>query len=336
MKLLIVTQVLDKHHPILGFFHRWVEEFAKHCEKVTVICLQKGEYTLPDNVSVYSLGKEVGKSRLAYLITFYKLIWKLRHEYDNVFVHMNQIYVILGAAFWRALGKRVGLWYAHGTVSQSLKVAEKMTNIVFTCSYESFKVKSNKVVVTGHGIDINHFKISEAEKTRDLVTVGRISKTKNLDELIDVLCKVRESHDVTLSIIGGAVTIEDKVYEGILKQYIANNNLEAKVNFIGSVSQSELPKYLSQSKIFVTTARNGSLDKAMLEAMACGLPIVSLAEGSKSLPLGSAQVKSVEDFTIEVKKVLESQQYKKNQYADYVTCNHSLQSLVPKILMKLS
>ena len=129
MKLLIVTQVLDKHHPILGFFHRWVEEFATHCEKVTVICLQKGEYTLPDNVIVYSLGKEIGKSRLAYLATFYKLIWKLRHEYDNVFVHMNQIYVISGAPFWRPLNKKVSLWYAHGSVSRSLKLAEKMTNV---------------------------------------------------------------------------------------------------------------------------------------------------------------------------------------------------------------
>lgn len=335
MKLLIVTQVLDKHHPILGFFHRWVEEFAKHCEKVTVICLQKGEYKLPDNVDVYSLGKEVGKSRLAYLFTFYKLIWKHRHEYDNVFVHMNQIYVILGAPLWRALKKKVGLWYAHGSVTPSLTWAEKMTNVVFTCTAESFRIKSYKVVVTGHGIDTNHFNIKTGEKIYDLVTVGRITKTKNLAELIEIISRVRESYDVSLSIIGSALTAEDKTYEADLKQYVTSKNLSDKVTFIGNVTQGDLPKYLNRAKIFVTAAKNGSLDKAMLEAMACGLAVVSLAEGSTSLPLGSAQVIDRDGFVTEVKKVLESHKYTNEQYANFVLQKHSLQTLVPKILTKL-
>ena len=59
MKLLILTQKIDINDPILGFFHRWVEEFSKHCEKITVICLEKGEHHLPENVKVLSLGKEI-------------------------------------------------------------------------------------------------------------------------------------------------------------------------------------------------------------------------------------------------------------------------------------
>jgi len=62
MKLLIVTQTIDSNDPVLGFFVRWVEEFSKQCEEVTVICLQKGEYELPKNVRVFSLGKESTKS----------------------------------------------------------------------------------------------------------------------------------------------------------------------------------------------------------------------------------------------------------------------------------
>ena len=58
MKLLIITQKVDDHDDVLGFFVRWIEEFAKYVEKVTVVCLQKGTYYLPDNVTVLSLGKE--------------------------------------------------------------------------------------------------------------------------------------------------------------------------------------------------------------------------------------------------------------------------------------
>jgi len=58
MKLLITTQTIDKNDPILGFFHGWVKEFSKHFEEINVICLKEGEHNLPENVHVYSLGKE--------------------------------------------------------------------------------------------------------------------------------------------------------------------------------------------------------------------------------------------------------------------------------------
>lgn len=336
MKLLIVTQVLDKNHPILGFFHRWVEEFAVHCEKVHVICLEEGDHMLPANVIVHSLGKEKGNGKFGYLFKFYSLIFSLRKDYDNVFVHMNQIYVILGAPFWRAFGKKVGLWYAHGSTPASLKLAEKMTNVIFTCSEDSFKVSSKKVVVTGHGIDSNHFKPSDFSKTKDLITVGRITESKNLITLIEVIEELQKTHPVKLTIVGTVVTESECKYEEKLRDIVAEKQLESIVEFVGRVPQDHLPQTLGQAKVFVTAAQNGSLDKAMLEAMACGLSIVSMAPGSTSLPLGTAQTMSKEAFLIEIKKVLESLVFKRPEYVAYVSINHSLVSLIPRILNRLS
>ncbi len=61
MKLLILTQKVDKNDDILGFFHGWIAEFARYCEKVTVVALEVHEYDLPRNVKVLSLGKEKSK-----------------------------------------------------------------------------------------------------------------------------------------------------------------------------------------------------------------------------------------------------------------------------------
>ena len=58
MKLLIITQKIDKNDDLLGIYHKWVKKIAAKCESVRVICLYKGEYDLPDNVKVFSLGKE--------------------------------------------------------------------------------------------------------------------------------------------------------------------------------------------------------------------------------------------------------------------------------------
>ena len=113
-RLLILTQKIDRNDPILGFFHRWVEEFAKHCESVIVVCLQKGEYDLPKNVRVLSIGKEEGGSRMRkivrYIVRFYRYIWHERENYDAVFVHMNPIYVCLAGPWWRLTGRKIALW----------------------------------------------------------------------------------------------------------------------------------------------------------------------------------------------------------------------------------
>ncbi len=336
MKLLICTQAIDKNHPILGFFHRWVEEFAKHCEVVHVICLQEGEHSLPANVHVHSLGKESGQSRLKYLWRFYRLIWKLRHEYDSVFVHMNQIYVILGAPLWRAFDKRIGLWYMHGSVPLTLRLAEKMTNVVFTGSPESFKLISKKVLVTGHGIDTKHFSLRSVQKDIDIITVGRLSPSKNLIESINVLSKLQqEGQYCSLIIIGKALNVDDVVYQQKLEAEITAQNLQSSVHFIGPVSQQDLPEYLSRAKVFLHTAQNGSLDKAILEAMAVGLPVVSSAPGSASLSLGEAYARTAEELGEQIKKVLESNSYHRPDYVNYVVEQHGLNALIPKIVSNL-
>ena len=40
MKILIITQKVDQNDDVLGFFHGWIAEFAKHCEQVTVYFLR--------------------------------------------------------------------------------------------------------------------------------------------------------------------------------------------------------------------------------------------------------------------------------------------------------
>src|SRR5680860_553091 len=101
MKLLILTQKIDIEDDVLGFFHDWVKEFSKHCDGMVVVALGVGRYALPENVKVLSLGKEVGISRIKYIRNFYKYIWQERNNYDKVFIHMNQEYILLGGLFWK-------------------------------------------------------------------------------------------------------------------------------------------------------------------------------------------------------------------------------------------
>ncbi len=286
MKLLIVTQVIDTEHPILGFFHRWVEELAKHCEQVQVICLQAGTYNLPPHVTVHSLGKEAGKGRLVYLVRFFKLIWVLRRQYDTVFVHMNQLYVILGAPVWRILGKRIGLWYAHGTVSSSLRLATFLTHIVFTSTSEGFRINTKKLVLVGQGIDTKQF-VSGARspsKTVHLITVGRISTSKNIDTLLQACALLKQrGQEFRFKIVGVATTESEKMYEHQVRKLTSELGLDEYVEWTGAISNRALPAVLQQSDIFIHDGSTNSLDKTLLEAALCGCIVVSSNPAYRSL-----------------------------------------------------
>jgi glycosyltransferase involved in cell wall biosynthesis len=278
MKLLIITQVIDTEHPILGFFHRWVEEFAKHCEHVHVICLQAGKHSLPQNVTVHSLGKEAGKSRLSYLIRFYQLMWSLRHEYDSVFVHMNQIYVVLGGLFWRLMGKKVGLWYAHGAVTNSLRISTIVSHLIFTSTEQGFQILTPKRKIVGQGIDTLIFTDTDREVSDvlQLVTVGRISQSKNIETLLQACASLRDQNILFhFNIIGVPTTSSESIYAERMYKLTNELQLDMQVTFVGAVSNHELPRHLQQSDIFIHDGSTNSLDKTLIEAALCGCVVVS-------------------------------------------------------------
>src|SRR3989344_551624 len=134
MRLLICTQAVDRNDPVLGFFHRWIEEFSPHAEKVTVICLRKGEYDLP-NIEVIALSE---RGRLLRAIELLSIVFRRRREYDTVFVHMNPEYIVAAGWLWRILGKKVALWYAHKSVDLKLRIATTFAHIICTASKGSF------------------------------------------------------------------------------------------------------------------------------------------------------------------------------------------------------
>jgi glycosyltransferase involved in cell wall biosynthesis len=278
MKLLILTQKVDKNDSVLGFFHRWIEEFSKNFESVTVICLYKGEYSLPNNVKVLSLGKEAGVSRIKYVFNFYKYIVSERKNYDKVFIHMNQIYALLGGLYWKVIGKDVYLWYTHKSVTVSLKLALLFVKKVFTASAESFRIKTEKLKVMSHGIDLDLFSFDQNKIYTDklrLITIGRISRSKDLVTILNAVSQIRNDIDISLDVVGEPVTNDDKKYFEDIKKVVAEKSLATIVNFVGPKTQTQIVPLLKDADLFIHTSTTGSLDKAALEAMACGTLVMS-------------------------------------------------------------
>jgi glycosyltransferase involved in cell wall biosynthesis len=192
---------------------------------------------------------------------------------------MNQIYVILGGVLWRVWGKRIGLWYAHGAVSTSLKVATLLTHTVFTSTPQGFRISSAKKVVTGQGIDMSRFVYAERQPQThqlQLITVGRVSVSKQLETLLQACALLRQQGvSFQFRIVGSVVTEADKAYEANLRAYCDRKGIADAIIWQGPATQSELPSLLAVADLFIHDGVTNSLDKVLVEAVACGVPTIS-------------------------------------------------------------
>ncbi len=299
MRLLIITQAVDLEDPIMGFFHNWISEFSKRCEMVNVICLKKGEYNLPLNVKVLSLGKVASsatsrggwkkiKSKSLYIFRFYKYIWQERGNYDAVFVHMNQEYVLLGGLFWKMAGKRVFIWRNHSMGSLLTKAAVFLSDKVFCTSPYSFTAKFKKTIIMPVGIDTNVFTESRIMnpaqpnysgryelRKRKILFLSRMSPIKRPDLLVEALKIVKEKNiDFICHFYGDALPKHKEYFDGI-KNKVDKYGLNENIKFFKEVPNYKTPEIYNEHEIFVNLTPSGSFDKTILEASACGcIPII--------------------------------------------------------------
>lgn len=272
MRLLIMTQKVDRADPILGFFHRWVEAFARQCESVTVIGQEVGEHAFPPNVSVYSLGKEQQLFRWRQVIRFWNFNLILHRKYDVVLVHMTPVWVVLGAWLWFPLRKRTYLWYEARGGGWALPVALRLVRKVFGATEHGLPRSSPRRVILGHGVDTNFFVPAPEQREEGLVaTVGRITPVKHLDHVVRTFVSLPGNPRLFLA--GNTITKRDTLEKQRILALIRELCIEDRVT-IRALRNEEVRDLLQRASLFLH-ACSGGLDKVVLEAMACGCPIVS-------------------------------------------------------------
>lgn len=288
MKLLVITQKIDRKDDNVGFFHRWVEEFARSADHVTVIANSVGDFSFLANVSVHSLGKESGVARP---IRWWRFLMLFSREYaraDAVFFHMIPEFVVAASPFLVSLRRPSALWYVHKSVTFMLKCAERLVRHIVTASSLSFRLPSKKVVYTGHAIDTEFFR--ERERARqgsgvNLLTVGRISPVKDIETILGACAILKDTWSVpwSLVIVGGPAAPRDIRYKDSLVAFVRSRGLERFVHFAGPVPYVDTPSVYGEHDIFLSMSTTGSIDKAILEAMSTGLTVITANEAFRDV-----------------------------------------------------
>ena len=230
---------------------------------------------------------------ITYILSVLWFLYAKRHTYNIIHCHILQGFHSAAAVlFKRLFGKRVIIKAAATGPLSDFKILKKIflgsfflrqikhaDQIISICALskqeaieEGFSPLS--VVHIPGGVDTIVFKpaLPGAASFDRILFIGRLDYMKGVHVLIKAFSKIWKQYPyLHLDIIGDGPD-KDK-----LKRMCVDLCIDNFISFHGTVT--ETVKYLHKSRLFVLPSLSEGFSNVILEAMACGLPVVAANVG---------------------------------------------------------
>ena len=152
-------------------------------------------------------------------------------------------------------------------------------------------IPGDKIRVVGNGVDTTKFHPVERCEARAqlgigadaqvLISVGGLVERKGFHRVIECLPELKTRFPRLVYLIVGGAGAEGNM-RAELDQQVKALGLQDTVRFLGIVPAASLKWPLSAADVFVLSTRNEGWANVFLEAMACGLPVVSTDVGGNA------------------------------------------------------
>ena len=167
----------------------------------------------------------------------------------------------------------IGRYISFHIEMDLIERANKITTVAHSVAMElrEYGLNSKDVEVIGNGVDEKIFTpIKNKVDEKYILYSGRLDYRKGLFDLIEsskIICQV---HPELSFVITGKGILIDK-----LKRRVNESGLKNNFNFVGFVSREKLIQLYQQATIYVLPSHYEGLPTVLLEAMACGCPVVA-------------------------------------------------------------
>jgi glycosyltransferase involved in cell wall biosynthesis len=256
-----------------------------------------------NHISGYSVNYTPGKNILSRISGHLVLEWKIIREMLNINSHIN-IYlffmaegILLPMLCAKILRKPVVLILAGSSIqildknrdiySRPLALIEysnyQLTDriIVYTpnviAEWGLEKYKNKVFVAHEHFINCETFNIKKPLKDRKCLIgyIGRLSSEKGTLNFVKAISNILKIKNGIRFFIGGEGQLRKEI-----ENYLNENNLYSNVEFSGWIPHNDLSTYLNEVKLLVLPSYTEGLPNIMLEAMACGTPVLATPVGA--------------------------------------------------------
>ena len=233
---------------------------------------------------------------LLYYLSIRKLVDRIRREFRFELIHAHFSYPdgVVGA--W--LGKRYEVpvvvtehacwqpWMdqyplvcrqavrASRKISFHIAVSEHVRSTIahFTGSLE-------RIRVIPVGVDGAVFSPAAPQPEFDpnqILYVGFINQNKGIDVLLKAMCRLRKHRpDLSLVLVGGSFYRNSHRQREEVVELAGKLELTDHVTFVGPKKPKEVARYMQQSSLLVLPSRRESFGAVLVEALACGTPVVA-------------------------------------------------------------
>ena len=150
-------------------------------------------------------------------------------------------------------------------------------------------IPRQQVSVVPFGVDTDHFSVegsastehwqSRREERPRLVSVTSLTEAGGADRLVEAMTRLPEAE---LLLVSTADDLDVALDENARRvELLAKEaGVDDRVHLTGPVDRKELPRLLRSADVYVSAASYDPYGGAVLEAMACGLPVVATATGA--------------------------------------------------------
>jgi N-acetyl-alpha-D-glucosaminyl L-malate synthase BshA len=238
---------------------------------------------------------------VTYIISlFFNLLWIMR-KYNNDIIHAHSTVPtgLVGVIVAKIIRKPVFVT-SHGMdinnfennsifkklITFSLNNCNKAIAVSEDLAKKMIYLKINQknITVLRNAVDTNRFKPLKSKELRKyykikdneilILFVGYLDTFKGIFELINAFYEInKKSTNFKLMMVGEGPKDDE------LKRIISQLHLEKYVIFTGKIFPTNIHKYYQAADIFVLPSYSEGLPLSILEAMACGLPIVTTNVG---------------------------------------------------------
>jgi glycosyltransferase involved in cell wall biosynthesis len=157
---------------------------------------------------------------------------------------------------------------------------------------ETWRLKPHKLERIPNGIDADHFAVrAEPNSVRSEFAIpasacligfmGHLRPVKNAARLLEAAAPIAAEHDLHLLLLGDGEERAD------LERRAAQSDLAGRVHFAGHIADPRA--HLQAMDLFALSSDSEQHPIALLEAMACGLPVAATRVGDVEHILGEAQ-----------------------------------------------
>jgi glycosyltransferase involved in cell wall biosynthesis len=212
-----------------------------------------------------------------------------KKKYDIIHAHSHLFFTTNVCALLRKVNSTPLIITTHGLIGQTvpvwlqwifLRTVGKLTfqaaDKIISYTYHEkdmlvhLGIDSEKIAVIHNGIDINFFyPIDNHMEFKTILWIGRYTPGKGVEYLIEAFHQFHQRYpEYTLLMVGRGPKKDE------IARMIQEHGLDSSIQLLDFIPNAELPNLYRKSSIFVLPSLEEGVPRTILEAMACGVPVV--------------------------------------------------------------